>query len=144
MIVCFVKATLNGYMLNVVKYQLKSLQTCAEMIYPLFCETCEQKISVCFKCKLCCKNLKNCLTCFLCLHKYHVECASENKFKLNLYKQGEYKFYCDRCKESLFPFQNVDNFEYECFYEYVKPSISKINSESYKDLYSVKLSKKIV
>ena len=39
---------------------------------PFFCETCEQKMSVCFKCKLSCSNLNNSLTCFLCLHKCHV------------------------------------------------------------------------
>ena len=72
MIVCFVKDSLNGCILNVLQYQLKSLQRCAKMIYPFFCETCEQKMSVCFKCKLSCSNLNNSLTCFLCLHKCHV------------------------------------------------------------------------
>ena len=81
MIVCFVKDSLNGCILNVLQYHLKSLQKCAKMIYPFFCETCEQKMSVCFKCKLSCSNLNNSLICFLCLHKCHVECASENKFK---------------------------------------------------------------
>ena len=52
--------------------------------------------------------------------------------------QGDYKFYCDRCKESVFPFQNVYNLDYDFFYETVKPIISKINSESYLNLYSVK------
>ena len=60
-----------------------------------------------------------------------------NKSKLNLYKQGDYKFYSDRCKESVFPFQNVNNIDYDCFYESVKPSISEINNESYLDLCSV-------
>ena len=45
-------------------------------------------------------------------------------------------------KELLFfPFQNINNFDYDCFYESVKPSVSEINSESYLDLYSVKFNK---
>ena len=42
----------------------------------------------------------------------------------------------------LFLIQNVYNFDYGCFYEHVKPSISKINNESYLGLYSVKFKKK--
>lgn len=95
-----------------------------------------------FKFELCCKNLKNSLTCFY---------ASENVmlsvlFKINktkLYKQGDNKFYCDRCKESVFTFQNVKNFDYHWFYESAKPSISE-KSDSYLYLYSVKFDKKIV
>ena len=59
MIVCFVNDALNGYILNVLKCQIKTLQKYAKMIY-LFFYTCELKMSECFKCKLICKNLKNC------------------------------------------------------------------------------------
>ena len=107
-----------------------------------FGETCELKMSECVKYKFSCKNFKICLTWFFCFQKCHVECASKNKSKLNLYKQGDYKFYCDKCKESVFPFQNVNNVDYDCFYESVKPIISEINSEKYLDLYSVKFNNK--
>ena len=85
---------------------------------PFFCETCSLKISVCYKCNSVCKNSKNCLTCFLCNNKCHFKCATEKNVK-----KGDYKFYCDRCKESVFPFQNVDNFDCDCFYKSVKPII---------------------
>ena len=42
----------------------------------------------------------------------------------------------------FFFFQNVNNVDYDCFYESVKPIISEINSEKYLDLYSVKFNNK--
>ena len=64
-------------------------------------------MSVCYKCNSVCKNSKNCLTCFLCNNKCHFKCASEKNVKLSQFQQGSCKFYCDVCKESVFPFQNV-------------------------------------
>ena len=79
-----------------------------------------------------CKSLKKCLTCFLCLQKCHVECANENKMKLNLYKQVNYKFYCYNCTNSVLPFQNVNNSDYDGFYESDKSSITKLDDELFR------------
>ena len=76
------------------------------------------------------------------MQKCHVECANENKMKLNLYKQVNYKFYCYNCTNSVLPFQNVNNYDYDCFYESDKSSITRLDDASYLDLYSVKFNKK--
>ena len=109
---------------------------------PFYCNVCTPKMSLCCKCQLVCANTKRYFTCFLCYQKCHVECVSiQNKNIKNHIKKGNFKYYCDNCKKSVFPFQNVDNLDYDCFHKSDKLNVLKIKDKCYLDVNSVKFGK---
>ena len=120
----------------------KSLVEMSENGLPFFCKSCEIKKTACYKCKLPCRNLKNHLSCFLCSKRCHVECATEKNIKLSEYKKGIYKFYCYDCENTVFPFQSVNNSDFDCFSRINKSTSLKREDECYLDLNNVKFGNK--
>ena len=62
--------------------------------------------------------------------------------KLSKYKKGICKFYCYDFENSVFPFQSVNYFDYDCFSRLNKPTSSKRKDECYLNLNDVKFSNK--
>ena len=51
-------------------------------------------------------------------------------------EKGNFKYYCDNCKKSAFPFQNVDNLDCDCFCKYK----SSCSLQKFKNIFSLLLS----
>ena len=66
----------------------------------------------------------------------------KKKVKLSKYTKGICKFCFYDYENSVFPFQNVNNFDYDCFSRLNKSTSFKIKDECYLDLNDVKFGNK--
>ena len=114
---------------------------CVKIVY-FFIEMFVIQKCLCCNCQLVCENTKNVLLGFLCYQKCHVEWASmQGKNITSQIKKGHFKYYCDNCKKFSFWLQNVDNLDYDYFYNCGKLNVPKIKDKCYLNVNSVTLDK---
>ena len=46
-------------------------------------------------------------------------------------KKGNFKYYCDNCKKSSFPFKNVEHLDCDCFHKSYELSVTKNKDKCY-------------
>ncbi len=67
------------------------------------------------QCIICHKQLiTSSIKCSVCACKFHKKCANLSSKELRYYESNDTNWMCMKCLTNLFPFNNLENFEFEC------------------------------
>ena len=114
---------------------------CLFVWFLFFFTTARRESFPCISCNKSIKNNHNSIYCISCCKWIHLKCSSISKNEFLSLSNDSSDWFCNRCLECIFPFNNIqDDFEFNC-YPFNLSSSNKSNANLIKNSQQLQLTK---